>query len=193
MRNRLCELTVALLLAMNLSSFSASAHAQQSTTTSAAGLEASVEFIGRDRSGSRLTVNLRIANKSANTVSVLLVGYPLAIDNGGTGYHLDRIGGVMTCSHDVEMCSGRSALGYVDIDSYTQIDAGTVATVNMTFESDKQGTTEGKGPLASVSAILLYRVIRDQAEDERLPDEARRRALRTMNLSIRNHPITQSK
>jgi hypothetical protein len=175
------------------------AAAQGRTVKLSAGLEASIGFIGRDASGRRLTVTLKLLNKGAETVFGVLVREALAIDNSGAGYDLNAVSGITQCpwqqnvDFNVAQCLGahnnhdRSTVA--PLESFTQIDPGSETTVTFALRREESGT----GTIASFATVLIYRVVRDPLVDETLSDADRRRGLRTLNISIPEHPITQGK
>jgi hypothetical protein len=171
--------------------------AQGKSVKLSAGLEASLGFVGRDSKGERLTITLKLLNKSATAVHVVMDRGALAVDNAGTAYKVVSSSGVALCpkskygGFSITQCLGKEEDNFAPIESFTQIDPDSETTI--TFAFNTENNDRGTGTLASFAATLVYRVVRDPLADETLPEAERRKGLRTLNISIPEHPITQGK
>ncbi|MGE0699511.1 MAG: hypothetical protein AB7O57_10480 [Hyphomicrobiaceae bacterium] len=174
---------------------SAPALAEPKPVKLSAGLEASVGFCGRSKEQTRLTVTMKLVNKGSAAVHMLLADAPLAIDNGGGSYKLDHFSGIAQCTYlsakSIADCIGlpKSNSYTVPLQSYTQLDPGSETTVTFTFASREPG----KGTLCSFAATMIYRLVHDPLVDATLPEEQKLRSVRTLNISIPEHPITDGR
>jgi hypothetical protein len=154
------------------------------------GLEAAVGFVGRDARGGQLTVSMRLLNKIGTPVQLILASRPAAIDNAGGSYQIQQFSGLAQCPMFASSVSDCMRPSVAPLDTYTQLDPGHDITLTFSFSARAEPT---RATLASLSTILIYRIVQDAIADGTLSDEERRRGLRTMNLSVPDHPITDGR
>jgi hypothetical protein len=148
------------------------------------GLEATVLKVGRSTDHKRLTISLLIANKGSSTADLLMVGEPLATDNtGGAFKDFPQVSGIGFCQHGVaptSYCIGipEKVNWTVPLQSFTQVDPNVSITVNLVL------TGQGEGPVISFSSQLYVRFVPDPLKDDTLPEAARYKQFRMMNLSF---------
>jgi hypothetical protein len=157
------------------------------------GLEAQILSVGRNANHNQLTAAMKIVNKGKNTIFLLLVGNPLAmaVDNTGATSSWCQANGIASCRSDFRECAGvpkEVENSTPSLQSYTQIDPEAEITVTFAF-----GTSDSKGPLASVSANMAYRLVSDLSKEPGLSDKEKRQQIRGMSLSFPPASVADAK
>ena len=147
-------------------------------------LEAEIDSLGRSKSGSEITVSLRLSNAGPTSIQLLLVPpQPLVTTNTGGSYsQVTGLSGLARCQFSFEVCTGINGIvrgNTPPLQSWTEIGSGTTVVANFVFHGNP--TT---APLISLSATLAYRIASNKLQDDTLSDEQKRTQIRSMTLSF---------
>ena len=160
-----------------------------------AGLEARVGLVGRSKERDRVSVSMQIENTGKEAVQLLLIGpAPFIADNAGSTYDFANFSGAAQCSTlhvaDAASCIGHSKTesDAVPLEQYTQIDPGAV--VSMTFGLSGRPS---EATMLGFSSTFAFRIVADPQNDQKRPEDERRKQIRTMSISFPAFQISQAK
>lgn len=164
--------------------------AQTTTIKLNGGMEARINWVGRNKALTQATVSMTLANKGKNTVHLLLIGPVAAQDNTGGHYRYEKVSGISSCtwaSSWPDKCLADATKVQL-IQSYVQVDPGTDITVNFALRGDRTS----KGPVMSFSSVFAARIVSDPIRDTTLSDEQKAKETRSMSVSFSSIAVTDA-
>ena len=146
------------------------------------GMEARINWVGRNSTKESITISLVLSNKGASTIYLAHVGPASAQDNAGNNYDCRLESGL----HDDRNFFHDNKVRTESLRPMTKIEPETDSAIGFTCKG------KGKGPVMSFSTSFACRNVSDPIKDETVSEEQKTKGAYRMNFSFSSVSVTDA-